>query len=179
MKIKNEEKASGISKEGGHGESGDHKEKERGWKRKFCGLQTTQEKTLCCKWDRGLPAGKERKRKTGEGRRDWAKEGSVGAWTKKKHNDVLQVLQQQQQQQQMQAFAMLFQQQQQAELFLKLFEKLEKSIFFIFLSWWRTCHLILPNNHEKQNILWLCQCNLVVVLLWDIFMPVINSFGWQ
>ena len=55
----------------------------------------------------------------------------------KKHNDVLQVLQQQQQQQQqqqMQAFAMLFQQQQQAELFLKLFEKLEKSIFFIFLS---------------------------------------------
>ena len=30
MKIKNEEKASGISKEGGHGESGDHKEKERG-----------------------------------------------------------------------------------------------------------------------------------------------------
>ena len=52
----------------------------------------------------------------------------------RKHNDVLQVLQQQQQQQQMQAFAMLFQQQQQAELFLKLFEKLEKSIFFIFLS---------------------------------------------
>ena len=38
---------------------------------------------------------------------------------KKKHNDVLQVLQQQQQQ---------------AELFLKLFEKLEKSIFFLFLS---------------------------------------------
>ena len=30
MKIKNEEKASGISKEGGHGESRDHKEKERG-----------------------------------------------------------------------------------------------------------------------------------------------------